>query len=227
MSSKFPAYPRHQTYNGGDERVSRHVAYPDKRYSSQRIVMEQPNSQESVLQNFVRNVAATSYVPQGGPPAQPSAYFDLPRERQLQYSDRRGREQHQDRPLALPPPQPQPSRSLVRAGYAPPPTMALAAQQDPLCFPRDGLVFMRFYDDKCHCSSCGTLGACFEQLSMRYRQANFFDANINANGRALVLLKIDSLPTVIAFRDRREIGRYSDTELTKLERFVHEMAHKL
>ena len=86
---------------------------------------------------------------------------------------------------------------------------------------------MRFFDDKCACASCNSLASTFEALSMDYRQASFFDANTRANQRALALLKIEMLPTVIAFRDRREMGRYFGTDLAKLQSFVHDMAHKL
>ena len=224
--SNFPVYPNHQTYIGGDGRLQRN---PDQhfrpRYNSQRYFVEPPpttSEKGTMLQNSARNVTATSYMPSPPCPGQkqppPPVYVDFAKN-QPDYVDRGStfsggsHDIFSERPLmslAVP-------EATVCGGPGP---------QDPI-FLKDGLVFMRFYDDKCHCSSCSTLGACFEELSMRYRQANFFDANVNANGKALSLLKIDYLPTVIAFRDRRELGRYFGTELHKLERFVHEMAHKL
>ena len=98
---------------------------------------------------------------------------------------------------------------------------------DPLFPQRTGLVFMRFFDDKCNCSSCALLAKSFEDMSDRYRQATFFDANINVNSDAIDVLRIQYLPTVIAFKDRRELSRFVGTDQGKMEGFVHQMAHKI
>ncbi len=199
VPSKFShVYPRHRTYNGGDERLASIPSdYPDSHHSGQRYYYADQKSQRGQARQDLAKKASYARAAQGRPPV----LVDLTGGGAGGGSDRLEEEGVRWRRKDPPP--------------------------DPLHFPRDGLVFMRFYDDKCHCASCGALGSCFERLSTRYRQANFFDANVNANGRALGLLKIDYLPTVLAFRDRREIGRFFGTELNKLESFVHQMAHKL
>ena len=98
---------------------------------------------------------------------------------------------------------------------------------DPQFAQRSGLVFMRFFDDKCNCSSCDALAKAFKELSGNYRQATFFDANTRVNAGAIEVLQLEYLPTVIAFKDRREISRFVGTDQAKMKIFVHQTAHRI
>lgn len=103
----------------------------------------------------------------------------------------------------VPPPPPPPEQSLAEriAGAGP-----------------EQLVVVCFY--KPDCEKCGLVSSFFESLVVAYPDVIFLDSNIARNNEAAEELNLKSVPTFLAFKNHREIGRYEGVNRDAIEGLV-------
>ncbi len=80
------------------------------------------------------------------------------------------------------------------------------------------LLIIRFY--RGDCPSCLSVGQFYQGLTARYPQVIFLDANLVRNTRVLADMRIESVPTFIAFKDHHELERYVGTDTQQVEALV-------
>ena len=82
----------------------------------------------------------------------------------------------------------------------------------------DTLILIRFF--KGDCNQCVDIGLFYQSLVPQYPDVVFLDANIARNNHAIGAMSIDAVPTFIAFKDHREVGRYTGTDPNALQSLV-------
>ena len=82
----------------------------------------------------------------------------------------------------------------------------------------DQLILIRLF--KGDCNKCEDIGRYYQSLVPQYRDAVFLDANVTRNNHAIGAMNIQAVPTFVAFKDHREIGRYTGTDPSALHDLV-------
>jgi hypothetical protein len=102
-----------------------------------------------------------------------------------------------------------------------PPAAAVDFTSDGECAAT--VVFIRFYNALCQCPPCNAFADAYEQLSARHASpagAHFLTAGVQSNATAVTSLNISRASTTVAFRARREVGRYCGKDPAELEDFI-------
>ncbi len=85
------------------------------------------------------------------------------------------------------------------------------------------LVVVKFYEDDC--DDCAVTSKMFKEFSDCYPQVVFLESNIRANPEVVDQLQIEVLPTFIAFKNHREVGRVADVSLQRVDHLVRSLVH--
>ncbi len=80
------------------------------------------------------------------------------------------------------------------------------------------LVVMCFF--KPNCRKCAKVNSFYESLVLAYPDVVFLDANVSRNLEAVDELSIKSVPTFVAFKNQREIGRYEGISKDAIEGLI-------
>ncbi len=83
------------------------------------------------------------------------------------------------------------------------------------------LVIVRFHEEDCE--ECGTV---YEDFSLQHPGVVFLESNVKANPEVVGQLQLKRLPTYVAFRNHREVGRVVGSRLKKVKALIKKHARK-
>ncbi len=80
------------------------------------------------------------------------------------------------------------------------------------------LIVIRFF--RVDCEKCVAVGKFYQTLVHKYANVIFLDANMARNMHAVGAMNVLTVPTFVAFKNHREIGRYEGWDNAELENWI-------
>jgi thioredoxin-like negative regulator of GroEL len=87
-----------------------------------------------------------------------------------------------------------------------------------------GVIFVDFYTP--NCKTCKKMKPFFEYLAKEYPNISFMALDVNQAPEIANNYEIDKVPTYIAFKNGKEIDRYTGGSNEELENFISEISKK-